>query len=291
MPATRASSILLLCVGMTCMSSSFLFIRLSSMEAVPLAACRLVVSTLVTLPLFFRAFRRDRAVFRWADLQGCLGPGIALGLHLILWNIGCRMTTAANSTLIVNLSPIALPFALWFLAKEKVVRGELIATALAFSGLVVLATLDHHAGSNHLAGDMVCFASMLMLACYVAFSRKSAPAFREPWLFIVPVYGAAAVTCSIATLIGGRSPWPGSSRDWWCVMGMVLFPTILGHGLWLMALRQVRGQIAGIFGASQFIPASVLAWLALGEMPSAPLFQAAGLVLTGMIVALRAKSV
>jgi drug/metabolite transporter (DMT)-like permease len=272
------------------MCTSFIFVRLSHMGAVPLATYRLFLSAVVTLPLFHLGWSKHRPSGASSLLRGCIGPGAALGVHLILWNIGCRMTSAANGTLIVNLSPIALPFALALFAKERINRGELVATLFALGGLGWLAISDYHGSREHLMGDGVCLAAMLVLACYLALARRSAPRFPNPWLFNVPVYASAALTCAAWLLLTGET-WPKiTDRDAWCLAGLVLFPTILGHGLALMALGRMRGQIVGLFGSAQFIPAAFWGWLIFQEKPGASFILSAALVMVGVIFAIRSRS-
>ena len=287
-----ARHFLLLALSAVCMCTSFIFVRLSGIGAVPLATYRLLLSALVTLPLFYLGWSKHQPTGGWplSLWRGCVAPGMALGVHLILWNIGCRMTSAANGTLIVNLSPIALPFALALFAKERINRSELLGTLFALAGLGWLAFSDYQGSSrDHLLGDGVCLVAMLVLAAYLALSRRSAPRFPNPWLFNVPVYGAAALTCAIWLLVTGAVWPPITNRDAWCLAGLVVFPTILGHGLALMALSRMRGQIVGLFGAAQFIPAAFWGWLIFHEKPAASFVISASLVMVGVVCAIRSR--
>ena len=280
-------TILLLCFATACMSSSFYFVRESILGPAALAAYRLMLASLVTLPLFLMGMKKAGDRFQMKMVLRSVLPGIFLGLHFITWNMGCRLTAASNATLLVNLVPVALPFALFFLAKERITRGELFGTMLAIVGMFVMAIGDYNLSREHLKGDAVCAGSMLVLAMYIAFVRRNAPTFPNIWLFTVPVWIVAGITCSIFAFFWGEFDAKITSQDWYALAGLIIVPTILGHGTSILTLSLVRGQIMALFNLGQMIPASILAWFAYRELPHAAFFLAALFVVAGVVVALR----
>ena len=56
-----------------------------------------------------------------------------LAAHFITWAYGARMTLTAQASLIVNLAPVAIPFFLHWLLRERINCREILGTGLALS--------------------------------------------------------------------------------------------------------------------------------------------------------------
>src|SRR5690606_10172094 len=103
-----------------------------------------------------------------------------------------RLTFAAQATLIVNLVPVAMPFFLYSIVGERINRTEIIGTAIAIGGLVLLTAHDAFAGNGTLFGNALSFGSMLLFAWYLALGRLNRH-FPSLWLYVVPIYLQAGV--------------------------------------------------------------------------------------------------
>ncbi|HBU61427.1 MAG TPA: EamA family transporter, partial [Oceanicaulis sp.] len=65
--------------------------------------------------------------------------GVFFAGDLAFWHAGIKITTAANATLLANLTPILVAIAAWFLFQERPTRGMVLAGALAILGAGCLA--------------------------------------------------------------------------------------------------------------------------------------------------------
>ncbi len=280
-PRATLMPVLLLIFAVWAMSTSVILIKLSELSAEDLSFWRLLLAALLLAPLALRAASRHRGVFHAVTLRHCLIPGVLLGIHLITWVMGARMTPAANATLMVNVSPLVMPLLLFALARERVTPRECLATGIALCGLVILAVADYRGGEDHWIGDLICFGSMLLLAVYLALGRGNALRFPDPWLYTVPVYAVGAVACLLWLLAGGNLPaWP-RGHEWWIVTGMTVLPTMLGHGLVLLVLRRLRGQLVAVVNMGQFFFAGTMAFLLFHEVPSKAFWGTSLFVLAG----------
>ena len=88
--------VLLLLLGAFACSTSVIFMKASRIDPILLACYRLVVATLVLLPLFVRDLRAHRDRFGAPELRRTLLPGVVLGVHFISWIIGARLTPAVG---------------------------------------------------------------------------------------------------------------------------------------------------------------------------------------------------
>jgi drug/metabolite transporter (DMT)-like permease len=272
---------LLLFLGVFACSTSVIFIRMSATDPLVLTALRLVIAVVFLAPVLLLELRRHGAAFTRAHMRRTRLPALVLALHLVSWTIGARMTAAAQSTLIVNLVPIALPFFLYGLAGERLNGAELAGTLLAIIGLVALSVRDALAGGGSAAGNAVCFLSMLLFALYLALGRRNRD-FPSVWLYVIPVYGQAALICLVAAIPGLRTFAAGSAREWALLAGLAAVPTVCGHSLLNSAMRRIRGQIVSLCNLGQFVFAGVMGYFLFHEVPRAEFYATSAVVVAGV---------
>jgi len=273
----------LLILGVFACSTSAVIIRLSATNPIVLTAGRLVVAIVMLAPVFRLELRRHRGAFTWAHVRRTHLPALVIAAHLMAWSVGARLTAVAQSTLIVNLVPVALPFLLHWIARERVNRAEVGGTVVAVAGLVTLSAKDALSGGGSLFGNLMCFLSMLLFALYVALARRNRD-FPSVWLYMIPVYGQAALICLLTAI-----PWIGafqfgSARECWLVFALAAVPTVCGHSLINAALRGIRGQIVSLVNLSQFIFAAVMGYLLFREAPSVAFYAASAVVVAGLAI-------
>jgi drug/metabolite transporter (DMT)-like permease len=272
---------LLLFLGVLACSTSAIFIRASTTDPFVLTALRLVIAAVLLSPVLLAQLRRHRGAFTRNHLRRTRAPALVLALHLILWTLGARMTAVAQSTLIVNLVPVALPFFLLWLARERINGAEVAGTVLAIIGLLILSVKDALRGGGSLAGDAVCFLSMLMFALYLALGRRNRD-FPSIWLYVIPVYGQAALVCLLVALPRISTFDAGSSREWAIMIGLGAVPTVCGHSLLNAAMRRIRGQIVSLCNVSQFVFAGIMGYVLFHEVPRGLFYLASAIVVAGV---------
>ncbi len=284
----------ILIVGVLCCSTAVIFIKLSDVDPVLLAAYRLALAGVMLAPFFLQALKRHPEVFMRRYFKRTLWPALILGLHMILWNVGARLTPAVNSTLIVNTVPIVMPFILFFMVREVVNRVEVAGTCIALAGVLLLGVSDYHFSPEHALGDAVCFASMVLYAVYLAFARRNRD-FVSIWFYLAPVYLGAGLICLALGLIGWaafgliESPfrsYPG--RDLLLILGIALVPTVLGHSCLNYALKHLRGQTVTIINLGQFIFAGLMAYIVFAEIPGGSFYASSLLLMSGAAIVIRA---
>jgi len=289
--------ILLLVAGVFACSTAVILIKACRVDAVQMAAYRQLVAAAVLAPLFLRDWRRAGSAFTARHLRGAFLPGAMLGLHFISWIFGAQKARAANASLIVNMVPIVLPFFLHWLIRERLTRGEFAGTTLALAGMVLLALADSRHGGDLVAGDLLCFGSMILFGLYLALGRKNRH-YPTVWLYLVPVYSIGGALCLLCTLTVGwfapalaapitQFPAREPLREVLLILGLGIIPTVIGHSALNHAMRHFRGQVVGVANLGQFVFAGLMAWAFFGEVPTWALYAAAGLVVAGVVLALR----
>jgi drug/metabolite transporter (DMT)-like permease len=273
----------LLFLGVFACSTSAVFIRLSTVNPFVLTAMRLLIAVALLSPVFRLELRRHGAAFTKDHLSRTRLPALVLAAHLITWTLGARMTVVAQSSLIVNLVPIALPFLLHWIAAERINRAEILGTALAIVGLLVLSVKDALTAGGSVVGDVTCFGSMLLFALYLALGRRNRD-FPSVWLYVIPVYGQAALICLVVAL-----PWLAtlagiSLRDWLILVALGAIPTVCGHSLLNAAMRTLRGQVVSLCNMMQFVFAGVMGFILFEEAPHAVFYVASAMAVAGVAV-------
>ncbi len=286
--------ILFLIVGVFACSTAAIFIRMSSVHPVMLSALRLLIAAVVLTPMFIRDRRRHQESYTRKDFLATVAPGLLLGIHFISWIAGIKMATVANGSLIVNLVPVAMPFFLYLLIREKLTGREWLATAIALGGTALLVTCDFSLDRQYFVGDIVCFVSMLFFCLYLALSRK----YRHVssiWLYVVPLYYIAGVFCLLAAAVWGLTRDAGAlprlytTEDWFWAACLGIVPTIIGHSILNYSMKTLRGQVVSIINLGQFMFAGAMAFLFFHEVPHWSLYVASGLLLTAALVVVTSR--
>ncbi|MEI6809880.1 MAG: DMT family transporter [bacterium] len=280
-------NVAILILGVFACSTAVIMIRLSELNPILLSSYRLLVAAMLLLPLFLRDYRASGGKQSlWSLFTRALVPGLFLGAHFIFWIVGARKTPSTNSSLVVNMVPVVMPFCLYLLSRERLNRWEYAGTALSVAGLAVLAGTDLNLSADYFAGDAFCLVSMLLLAVYLALARRNSSG-STLWLYLVPVYLIGGLFC-LACGFAFAGPLDGiSGSDALYVLGLAAVPTVVGHTSMNYCMRKMRGQAVAIAGLGQFVFAGILAYFILKEIPSIMFYPASVLVVVGSVIAIR----
>jgi drug/metabolite transporter (DMT)-like permease len=281
----------ILFVGVFACSTAVIMIKLSSdsLDSVLLASYRCVLAAIFLSPLFRRDLIKNRGRYTRTHLLRCVLPGLLLGIHFVTWIYGARMSLAANSSLIVNMVPLVMPFVLYAIMREHPTRGELAGSALAIAGVIVMTVADFTFSPEHFSGDILCLVSMVFFCVYLVLARRNRD-FPTVWLYLVPVYTIAGVACFIVGVFVAN-PWQAYAPGDIAVMfGLTLVPTVIGHSTLNWAMRHLGAQTVGIANLGQVLFATIMAYFILRETPRGTTGIAAGLIACGIVVALRSAA-
>jgi len=289
----------MLLVGVFACATAPIMINMTHTPPVLMAGLRMLIAAILLTPMFIRGLTRGGETFTRRDLARIALPGAMLAIHFVTWIAGARMTEPANCSLIVNMVPIAMPFFLFFMLRERITRPELIGTALALAGVVVLALADLDVSDEHFQGDMLCLLSMLFLTYYLALGRKYRHA-GSIWVYLVPLYTVGAAICLATAALTAVIPalaavMPPQEVTWatftgseiMLILGLGVIPTIVGHSTLNYCMRHMRGQLVSILSLFQFVFVAIMAYFLWGDMPVLALYPACALLITGAVIVLK----
>ena len=282
--------VVLMLLGAFAAAWSAIFIKLSSIHPVLLSSYRLLLAAAVLTPWYLRDASKYNKPVNLSVFKPALIPAVFLSIHFISWNVGVRLTFVANSTLLVNMVPLAMPIFAFFLYRERLDRAEAFGTSLSLFGTLLLVGADFRVSFDTFAGDVICFVSMAFYTGYLAYARIKN---RMPsvWLYVVPLYYLAGFLCLAAGLFVAP-PWQErvTLQDGLAVFGLAVVCTVVGHSIFNLCMKHLRGQLVSLLALTQALWAVVIAFLLFDENPPFAFLPASLCIVGGIfIVILRGK--
>ncbi len=284
---------LALALGIVAVSSGSLFVRRAQADApsLAIAAFRLLLATLILLPL---AWLRHRSLLRRlaaADWGWLLGSGACLAVHFATWITSLEYTSVASSVALVSTSPLWVALIAWLAWREPLTPrlGAGLALSLAGSALISLAEARAAISARPFLGNILALAGALAVSGYWLIGRRLRR--RLPLVpYVTAVYGTAAALLMAAALLlrqrlGGFAP----ATYGWLLM-LALLPQLLGHSSFNWALGQLPASYVAIATLGEPIGAAILAYAFLGETPTRLKLLAAAMVLAGIYLALSRRT-
>ena len=275
----------LLLFGILMGSSAVIMIKASTEQPFLVASYRLLIAALVLSPFFYRDLKNFEGAYGWKQIGWSTVPALALAIHFMSWVVGTRMTQVANASLIVNLTPVVMPFLVWGFFREKINRKEIFGTLFTLAGLFVLGSANFSVSKTTFLGDLICFGSMLFYALYMALAARNRTRLTL-WLYMVPLYFIAGVICLLCALPFTNPIKTYTTLNVVMIVGLGLIPTVFSHTILNYSMRFFRGQVVSVTNLTQPIFAGVLGYLIFGELPRLAYYAAAVLIFIGVLIVL-----
>ncbi|MFI9269517.1 DMT family transporter [Kitasatospora sp. NPDC052896] len=267
-------------------ASAFVAIRDATNHFSPgaLALGRLVTGSVALLALLL--YRREGLPPR-AAWPGIVASGVLwFGLYMVALNWGESQVDAGTAAMVVNIGPVVIALLSGWLLKEGFPPKLMAGMAVSFAGVVVVGFATSSGTHSSVTGSLLCLLAALAYGCGVV-SQK--PALRHASPLQVTTFGClvGAVACLpfSGQLVSDLGKAPATSIFNMLYLG--LFPTALAFTTWAYALARTS---AGKMGATTYaVPALVvvMAWVALGEIPSLLALGGGVLCLAGVAVSRR----
>lgn len=267
----------------------FVAVKLGADEMPPWTLCcwRVFLSALVLMP-FVMSYRHAIIDFlrkRWPEVLfiGAIGLGLTQGTLFT----ALSLTSAVNAGIIFATTPIITMVLAHFVIHERMNGWQAFGSAIAFSGIVVVAvhgSLDRLLDLQLRFGDLLVMAAGVMFACYtVLLKRAKFELDRLPLLFVLLCAGALSTVPFFLWEV-----WNGEHADLVFTGYMVLlYAAIPGGALMYLCFNwsiDILGPSrAGTLLYTQMIFTAIFAWLILGELIEWYHYVGAGLIIVGVL--------
>jgi len=169
----------------------------------------------------------------------------------------------------VNTGPVFVAILAPTIIRERVSRRDLVSAAIAVSGIGFATLWTGSSGRWSLTGDLLALLAAALASFYTIIGRELRSRINAT-RYILLVYLSATVplfplALSMESLTVSSKY---SETDMLAILGLVLIPTILGHGLYNYSLRYVKAMTANVFALLEPVIASLLGLMLFGEEPT-----------------------
>ena len=253
-------------LGVLAISTSAIFVKLSTAPAPIIATYRLVFSTLMILPVMIlnKKYILEIKKLRLKQLAAVFLSGIFLAIHYILWFESLHFTSVASSTVLVTMQPLFAFIGSYFFFGERLKKLSIFGGFLSISGSCIIGFGDFNIGGIALIGDLLALLAAGVITAYFLIGEN----IRKN-LSLVPYVFICYLSSSIFLLgysVILKYPLIGyQNSDWLWFFCLALIPTILGQTVlnWLIKWLSTSTISMSILGEP--VGTCILAYLILDE--------------------------
>ena len=281
----KLKTYLILFGGVFALSTSAIFVKLSSAPSAVTAFYRLLLAWAMLLPFFLlgKGSRREMAEMGMRQWRQILCAGLFLALHYVLWFESLNYTSTASSTVIVCLQPLFSLALERFIGRKKIRRAALTGCAVALIGCFVIGAGDFQISGRALIGDVMAFVAAGVISCYY-FVGESVRKEISAVTYSTAAYLASALILLIYILIR-RDPLSGFPADTWkAFLGIALISTIGGQFVFNLLLKKLPASAVTMGILGEPIGTCILAYFILKEGMATDQFIGFAVIMAGMAI-------
>lgn len=279
MPASRplVSPTELLLMGMaTIWGINFSVVKYGTGMIEPLAynAFRMSIASVVLLAI---AYARPGRQASTADRWRMMGLGV-LGhcVYQILFIQGIALTRAGTASLVIAASPAVVALVARAFGQEQLPARAVAGIALSISGVLLVVGGSVSAdGRAHLIGDLMILAAVFAFAFYTVGLLPIARRVDSVQIAAWTLAGGVLPLLLIASPAVMRTDWGAVNLlTWSAILYSGLIAMVVAYLIWYHGVNEIGPTRTAMFANLQPIVAVLVAWAALGEVPT--VFQGAG---------------
>lgn len=217
----------------------------------------------------------DRKTWTRLILLGVVGHG----LYQYLFVSGLARTRAGDAALIIGAAPAFIAVASRLRGLERVRRLTLAGIGLSVAGvvLVISGSASHAAaGSSTMTGSILVFGSVICWTVYTVGLQPYTKVLGAMQLSAITMIGGAVPLLIMTAPAVMREQWSNIGPGGWIAVGYSsVISMVVAYLFWYRGLRVIGATRTSVYG--NFVPlvAVVIAWIFLGETPTA--WQAVGM--------------
>ncbi|HLU81804.1 MAG TPA: DMT family transporter [Trueperaceae bacterium] len=274
-------------VAVIAISFAAILVRLADGPPLVVALYRMLIASVVVLPITIRALRRTpiRGKAAWLTVAA----GASLALHFATWISSLSFTSIAASVTLVATTPLWVAVIAWLVMGIAPTLGVMIGVVLAVAGAAVIGFTDLTGGSRPLLGDGLALVAGMAAASYFLIGRSVMRSGVSVGAYVGSAYGVAALFLLPLPLLFGLSyfDYPASTFLWLALLALV--PQLIGHTGLNFAAKYLSPTLVATVTLAEPIGSGLLALVFFGEIPSSNTLLGALLLLLGLVLTIRAS--
>jgi len=233
---------------------------------------RVLMGTLIAVA--FAYVTRGRITLRLLIIA--FPAGVCFALSFIFGFASFQQTSIVNATLIPALQPVLILLLATRMFGERRSRLELVFAALAFAGVVVVVAGASADGST-LEGNVYAVLNLLVFTGYFVLGKRIRETDVHSWSLLAAVFIGACVVVVPWSLLTSHDLGAIHGSDWLLLLGLILLPGMVGHGLMTWAHHYVDVTVTSMMTLANPVISIVGAWL-IYDQDLSPLQVAGGAV-------------
>lgn len=205
-----------------------------------------------------------------------LPAAVCFALSFIFAFTSFRQTSIVNATLIPALQPVLILLLATRLFGERRSVVELCYAALAFAGVAVVVAGANADGAS-LEGNIYAILNLFVFTGYFLLGKRIRQDDVHSWSLLAAVFMGSCVIVVPWGLIASHDLDAIHGADWLLLLGLVLIPGMVGHGLMTWAHHYVDVTVTSMMTLANPVVSIVGAWI-LYEQGLTPAQVAGGVV-------------
>jgi drug/metabolite transporter (DMT)-like permease len=251
-------------IGVISVSTSAIFVKLSTAPSGVIAFYRLFFSVLFLMPLFILKYVSELRFITKRDWFICVVSGIFLAFHFILWFESLNYTSVASSTVLVTLQPLFAFIGTFIFFNERLSGKAILSGATAVFGSIVISWGDFKISGSALFGDMLALISCALITFYLLFGQSVRKRVSlVTYTFVV--FSVSSITLFIYVMAAGEPLLGYEMKDWTYFLLLALIPNMLGQTLFNWSIRWLSTSIISVAILFEPVGATILAYFILHE--------------------------
>jgi drug/metabolite transporter (DMT)-like permease len=227
------------------------------------------------------------------NLKVARGDGLRLfGLGLLanaiyqsIFIIGMAHTRTGNAALIVSTSPLFIAVISRIRKQEYFTRRGLAGLLLAIAGMALIISSGQSIVrfGETIVGDCLLVASTICWSLYTVWAKRYVNlygAMKATTIMMVMGTPVFLLICAPSLL---KQDWSKvRPASWAGLIYSALFAIALAHFIWNYAVRKIGSTRTAIYSNVTPVTAMIIAWIALGERPTAGQIAGATIIFLGL---------
>ena len=283
-PAGRNKAYAALVAGILCIAWSAIFVRWTSMPGAASAFYRLLIPAIVLLPTWLLPGSRQRLSLKSGAIIAA--GAFFFALDLAFYNTSILQTSAANSTLLGNNTPIFVGLLSWMLFKKRPGISFWAGLALALAGAAVIVNADLARHAKLGSGDVMALAASACFAVYLI-ATEQIREHTNTLEFLRLAIGFSAIFMFLFALVLRVPLGIPDKRSLLALLGLGFISQLGGYLALTYALGHLPATVTSVSLLSQGPLTAALAALFLGEPLTRAQIIGGILVLAGIALANR----
>ena len=254
----RRSGLPLFAVALAVFAWGFgpLFVKGIDASAPTIVFWRVLIGTVIAVVFAYVMGGR----ITWKLLVTAFPVGICFGLSFIFAFESFQKTSIANATLIPALQPVLILLVASRLFGERRPAIELAFSALALTGVVVVVAGASSDGSS-LAGNVFAILNLIVFTVYFLLGKRVRATDVHAWALLAAVFICSLVVVLPWSLATTRDLDAIQGTDWLLLLGLILLPGMVGHGLMTWAHHYVDVTVTSMMTLANPVVSIVGAWI------------------------------